>query len=90
MTETNVWRDLSAMPGNNETVIVTDGSAWIAVAHRRDNRWWIGRADDDCREQLDFTPAFWLPREQADNPGHATFPDGRRPLYHPTPETPHG
>lgn len=67
------WQLISTVPSG--VVIVTDGDAWTAIAFREDDVWWIGRPEHDCREELEFEPLFWLPRNFPTNPFRASFPD---------------
>ena len=75
-TETEVktgWRPIETAPDG--TVIVADENAEnIAVAHwRTRSGWMLGRSGSNWCEALDFSPAWWLPRDYQGNPFKAAL-----------------
>lgn len=85
------WQPIEGAPFG-ESVIVTDGVGWMAVAHCTNQRghlvgdpadernWWLGHATDHFEEGLDFDPTHWLPWAYDANPLFAPFADGRPPM----------
>lgn len=65
---------------DEQTVIVTDGIATIALAFCEGGDWYLGESDHEDRETLDFQPEFWVPRDIVVNPFRIPFPDGRPSL----------